>query len=254
MTEVENLCFSVDQARQNRKLLKVYLSPHGGLCSCHESRTPGEVSSSGDSTYEMITLEQVLLQTSEDNPSRVKWDLIQRMNLSFNLASSLLQLCSTPWLSGSWTKRNILFWRQRPSSQVSDMVLGFEPDRPFVAHIFSGAATACLPSKMEAKHQLLELGIILLEVRHQISFESWASAHDFTPDSSYGSRYNAASMWLRDSWGELEPSYFDAAGRCIECTFQSRSPIPKWEDRDFRKSVCELVIKPLWSNCSTMDI
>lgn len=251
---MENLCFSVEQARQDRRLLKVYLSPHGGLCSCHGSLTPGGVSSSSDSTYEIITLEQVLFQTSGDSPPRVKWNLIQRMNLSFNLASSLLQLYSTPWLSESWTKRDICFWRHRPSPQASDMVLVFQPDRPFIAHRFSGAAAARPPSNLEAKHQLLDLGIILLEIRHQMSFESWASAHDFTPDSSYGSRYNAASMWLRDSWGELEPSYFDAAGRCIECTFQSRSPIPRWEDRDFRNSVCELVLKPLWSNCSTMDI
>ena len=254
MTEVENLCFSVNQARQNRKLLKVYLSPHGSLCSCQTSPTLGGVSSSGDSTQEMITLEQVLFQTSGDSPLRVKWNLIQRMNLSFNLASSLLQLYSTPWLSESWTKRNICFWRHRTSSQTNDMVLTFEPDRPFIAHSFSGAAAARLPSKVEARHQLLDLGIILLEIRHQISFESWVSAHEFTLDSSHGSRYNAASMWLRDSFGELEPSYFDAAGRCIECTFQTRSAIPTWEDRDFRKSVCELVIRPLWSNCSTMDI
>lgn len=253
MTEMENLCSLVDQARQNRKLLKVYLSPLG-LCSCHGSLTPGGVSSSSDSTYEIITLEQVLFQTSGDNPSRVKWNLVQRMNLAFNLASSLLQLYSTPWLSESWTKRNICFWCHRPSAHANDMVLSFEPDRPFIAHRFSGAATACLPAQVEAKHQLLDLGILLLEIRHQISFESWASAHDFTLDISYGSRYNAASAWLRDSEGELEPSYFDAAGRCIECTLQSRSAIPKWEDRDFRKSVCESVIKPLWSNCSTMDI
>lgn len=134
------------------------------------------------------------------------------------------------------------------------MVLTFEPDRPFIIHKFSEVSTVRLMYKADARHQLLDLGIVLLEIRHNRSFESWASAHDYTLNSSYGSRYDAASMWLRDSVGEMEPSYFDAAARCIECTFQTRSAIPDWEDLDFRKSICELVIKPLWSNCSTTVI
>ena len=254
MTEVKDLCSSLDQARQHRKILQVYLSPHGNLCSCYIPPTSGGVLTSDDDSDEMITLDQILLHTSRESSSMVKWTLIQRMNLSFNLASSLLQLYYTPWLSESWTKRNICFWRLRPSSQANDMVLAFEPDRPFIVHRFTGAPAACLSYKTEARHQLLDLGIVLLEIRHKRSFESWVSAHDFTLDSSYGSRYNAASVWLRESRGELELSYFDAAARCIECTFQTRSAIPTWEDLEFRKSVCDLVIKPLWSNCSTMEI
>lgn len=254
MTEVENLCLSLNRARQDSKILKVFLSHHGGLCSCHMSPDQSESVPSDDSTHGMISLEQILLQTSSDRPLRVKWNLIQRMNLSFNLASSLLQLYSTPWLSEPWTKRTICFWRLRPSSQGNDTVLTFEPDRPFIVHKFSGNGAARQTYKADARHQLLDLGIVLLEIRHNKSFESWASARDFTLNSSYGSRYDAASMWLRDSVGEMEPSYFDAAARCIECTFQTRSAIPDWEDLDFRKSICELVIKPLWRNCSTTVI
>lgn len=251
MTEVENLCLSLDRARQDHKFLRVCLSQHGGLCSCPVSPISGGGIPSADNTHEMITLEQILLQTSSDRPPEVKWNLLQRMNLSFSLASSLLQLYSTPWLSESWTKRTICFWRPRPPPQANNVFLTFEPERPFIVHRFPGASRAPPEYKVEARYQLLDLGIVLLEIRHKLSFESWASAHELTLDSSYGSRYDAASKWLRDSVGEVEPSYFDAAARCIECTFQTRAAIPDWEDLDFRKSVCELVIKPLWSNCST---
>ena len=132
------------------------------------------------------------------------------------------------------------------------MVLAFKSDRPFI-HSFSDTAAAC-PTRNGPKHQLLDLGIVLLEIRHKKVFESWAASHDFSLDGSYGSRYDAAFTWLRDSIDELEPSYFDAAARCIECTFQTRTAIPSWEDLEFRKSVYELVIKPLWSNCSTKYI
>ena len=251
MTEIQNLCSSLDQARQDRKVLKVFLSPRGGLCSCHGPPKPSGDFYPGDDSYEMITLEQILLQNSEASPIRVKWNLIQRMNLSFNLASSLLQLYSTPWLTESWAKRNIYFQHLESSSQAQNIVLAFEPDRPFLVHRFSGAPAArSSPYMMEAKQQLLDLGIMLLEIRHERSVGSWALAHGFTLESSYGSRHDAASMWLRESFGELEPSYFDAAGRCIMCTFTTQSAIPCWEDLDLRRSICELVIKPLWSNCS----
>lgn len=115
MTEVENLCSALKQARQNRKLLKIFLSPRGGLCSSHVSPTRGVVVCSGDTTYEVITLEEIILHTSRDGFSTVKWNLVQRMNLSFSLASSLLQLYSRPRLAEPWTKRAICFQRLRPS-------------------------------------------------------------------------------------------------------------------------------------------
>ena len=255
MTEVENLCLSLIQARQHSKVLKVFLSQHGRLSSCHMSIVSGRVAPSGSSTSDMISLEQILLQTSSDRPPGAKWNLIQRMNLSFSLASSLLQLYSTPWLSEPWTKRAIYFWRLRPSLQASDMALIFEPDRPFIVHSFPEPPVTRSPYKINAKHQLLNLGIILLEIGHESSFESWTSTHGYTLDldRTYGSRYDAASEWLRDSQSNLVPSYYDVTARCIECTFQTGHgrPVPDWEDTDFRKSVCELVIKPLWSNCST---
>ena len=251
MTEVENLCLSLSQARQDGKLVKVFLSQQGCLCGCHMSTSAGGFIPSSNSTSEMVTLEQVLNKTSSDRHSGAKWSLIQRMRLSFSLASSILQLYSTPWLSEPWTKQTIYFWRLRPSSQASDMALIFEPDLPFIIHSFPEPPVAC--PIINARHQLLNLGIILLEIGHERSFESWTSTHGYTLDRTYGSRYDAASEWLRDSQSELVPSYYDAIARCIECTFQTGHgrPIPDWEDSDFRKSICELVIKPLWSNCST---
>lgn len=252
MTDVQNLCLSLDQARQESRIMKVFLSPHGGLCSRYLSPYLGGGFVANDSTYGMITLEQVLLHRSNNKSSRLEWNLIQRMNLSFSLASSLLQLYSTPWLSEPWTKRTIFFWRHEVSSQAKDTALSFEPNRPFITQRFSDPPAARPKYKVEPRYQLLDLGIVLLEIRQERSIESWASSHNIDLDSSYGSRYSAASMWLRGSVGELEPSYFDAVARCIEFTFQTHPVISNWEDSGFRKSVCELVLKPLWSNCSTV--
>ncbi|KAF6220317.1 hypothetical protein HO133_003449 [Letharia lupina] len=146
----------------------------------------------------------------------------------------------------------ICFWRLRPSPNADEAAFLVDTSHPFLVHKFNVAAAACPTHKSSARQQLLNLGIVLLEIGHEKSFESWASAHGFTLDTAYGSRYDAASAWLRDSAGDLLCSYYDAAARCIECTFQTRPkyPVPDWEDSDFRKSICELVIKPLWSICS----
>lgn len=106
MDEVQDLCSSLDQARQASKTLKLYLSQHGTLSGCHTSPVPARGIHSECRTQELVTLEQFLLQTPNNRPISLKWS---PMMLSFILASSLLQLCSTPWMAEPWTKQTICF-------------------------------------------------------------------------------------------------------------------------------------------------
>ena len=255
MSKALDMCLAIDRARKEGKTMKMSLSPCGALHGWYILPLFGERTDRDHSTFELVTLEQVLLKKLCHEPSRLEWNVIQRMNLSLNLASSLLQLCSTPWLSEPWTKRTICFRRRLRPTPASGVAFVFEPDRPFLVHSFSERPIACPTNELEPRYQLLNLGILLLELGHEKPIELWASAHGYNLDKAYGNRYEAAAAWLRDSVGELLPSYFDAAGRCIECTFCTRSAIPKWDDPEFRKSICEWVIQPLWSNCSsTMSI
>ena len=204
-----------------------------------------------DCTQEVVSLKQVL-QKMNNGRSTAKWSPVQHMSLSFNIASSLLQLSSTPWMDEPFSKQNIFFWRLEIRPMAGEEVPHVDTGHPFIIKKFNTTLTACQLHKSDARNQLLNLGILLLEIGHERSFESWTSAHGFTLIEAYGSRYDAASAWLNDSMGALL-SYCDAAARCIECTFQTRSAIPSWEDPDFRRSVCELVIKPLWDNCFAME-
>lgn len=250
--EVQNLCWSLDQARQASKILKLYLSQRGVLSSSHISRSHSRVVESDHCTQEIFTLEQVLHKPSKE-PFSNMWNPTQRMILSLNLASSLLQLCSTPWMAEPLSKQNICFWSLRSPQNAHKAAFLVDTSHPFIVHKFKETSGTRPIRNIDARNQLLNLGILLLEIGHEKLFESWTSAHGFILTQTYGSRYDAASAWLHDSAGKLLSSYYDAAARCIECTFQTRSPIPGWEDLDFRKSVCELVIKPLWNNCFTMD-
>ena len=248
IAEVQNLCLSLDQARQASKTLKLYLS-QPGLLSSNRIALVHSLPQSDDQSQETVTLEEVLHQISCNKPSSVYWNPMQRMKLSFILASSLLQLYSTPWMTEPWSKKIICFWRLRTPTTVNDTAFLIDTDRPFITQKLGITPRTCAFQKADARHQLLHLGILLLEIGHGTSFETWTSAHGIALIQTYGSRYDAASAWLQDSVGELLSSYHDAAARCIECTFHTRNAIPDWEDSDFKKSICELVLKPLWRNC-----
>jgi hypothetical protein len=99
------------------------------------------------------------------------------------------------------------------------------------------------------KGSLLELGIMLLEIWHIKSIDSYASERGLQMNDSYGTRYEIARHWLNFSYDDMLPFYLELVTRCIECTFTSTSATPDWCDFTFRKSICEYVLKPLWENC-----
>lgn len=96
---------------------------------------------------------------------------------------------------------------------------------------------------------MLELGIILLELWHSKTFETYAKETGLVLGNSFGSRYDAAIKWLEMSMYHILPFYLDIVTRCIECTFAMSSASPDWNDVTFKKSVCEYVLRPLWGNC-----
>ena len=251
--EVQDLCLSLDHAQQASAALKLYLSQRGVLSSCHIPRAHSRVIHLDNCTQEAVSLEQILLRKMNSGLITGMWSPIQRMTLSFSIASSLLQLCSTPWIAESLSKQNIFFWRHKIRPMAGGEILHVDTGHPFIIKKFSTTLTGCQIHRSDARKQLLSLGILLLEIGHERSFESWTSVHGFTLTETYGSRYDAASAWLNDPTGTLLSPHYNAAARCIECTFRTRSAIPDWEDLDFRKSVCELVIKPLWDNCFAME-
>ena len=199
---------------------------------------------------QIFTLKRILLQSADlkASPNANGWSRNERMALSFKLASSLLQLCSTPWLMDAWTKEEICFMHSGSLQPNSDGPLNFEVKHPFIIHRFTKSPERRLPDKRAVKRQMLELGVLLLEIWHETSLEIWAASVGLTIQTSYGSRYDAARKWLFESDTVLV-SYWDAIDRCIECDFPTLSD---WQNSAFRKSVCEGVVKPLCHNSSCL--
>ena len=128
----------------------------------------------------------------------------------------------------------------------------FDIDHPFISHRFirNDPTLFAASQSFNAKRSLLELGILLLEICCEETFEDYAHNAKLLLENAYGRRYDGARKWLDDVYGDVPQLLYDAANACIECSFARTLTVPDWSDDAFQKSVCEGVIKPLWENCS----
>ncbi|KAL4800385.1 hypothetical protein BDV19DRAFT_384210 [Aspergillus venezuelensis] len=245
-SQINDLCQSVSKAWQDGNILDMYLTPAGCL-SCHN--LPRKVSPQYAFNWaDVLSLDQILQAQSHPQGKFPTWTLNQRMSLSFNIASSVLQLYTTHWVAEPLTSKSIHFAEsQFLPSIISDQQFTIAP-KPFIIHKFSNSLMTNTDFS-SAKRSLLDLGIVLLELWHFRTFELFAADLRMSVDESFGARYEVARRWLDESAYFMLPFYLDVVTRCIECTFGTSGSVPHWDDIVFRKSVCEYVLRPLWENC-----
>lgn len=242
--EVEGLCRSIYQAHSTAFPLCLYLDCDGGLRyldipECSQSR-PQVLE---EQSHDIVTLKSILRHTTLCKTGFPAFNLNQRMALSCQIASSVLQLHSTPWLPVLLTSNSICFSR----NSLVDSTAG--TPSPFIRRPFSAQQGIGASWGHPTKRSLLELGIILLELWHNSAIETFASQNCLDIQDNYGSRYELAINWLTQSQDHIMPFYMQLVTRCIECTFTTTSPTPDWKDVNFRNSICEYVLRPLWENC-----
>ncbi|KAJ5739887.1 hypothetical protein N7533_012671 [Penicillium manginii] len=238
--QIKDICQYIQLAHENKQPFDLYLSRSAKLCSCSGSVGPDlEMGMDDKGFHDVLTLRDVLLSMQDTKTITPQWTMNQRMALSFNIASSILQLHSTPWLKSPLISSSIRFM---PNS------LNFKnAPRPFILSAFPIQNEPASPCT--AKTSLLELGILLLEIWHIKTIDSYACEKSLQDSNCYGHRYEVARHWLDISDDSMLPFHLELVTRCIECTFATSSATPDWSDITFRKSVCEYVLKPLWDNC-----
>ncbi|KAK0102753.1 hypothetical protein ONS95_006351 [Cadophora gregata] len=125
----------------------------------------------------------------------------KRIKLATILASSLLQLQTTPWLTGSFENENIFFYRHGQEICL---------DHPYVRHSFtptSCPSTNTTQSETELRHatraSLVNLGILLLELCFGQPIESTAirKKHFVNGSPHPGTDFLTARDWVENVWG-----------------------------------------------------
>jgi hypothetical protein len=244
LQEVKDICKSIHQAQEAKRSLKLYLLNQKQLCCNHTQVEDKRDLGIAQCLSQPQNLEDILSHIL-GSQGKMMLTMKQRLALSLNLASSLLQLHSTPWLRESWTKKAILFTQTEPPKIRNKSNLSFLVDQPYVSSTFPHPDPG---GTVDARFALLELGIMMLEVWHQEKLESHFSNTDLVWDSSYYKRLPLAERWMDETGDNIPDFFFEAADRCIRCRFDDIPARPAWDNQKLVQGLFHKVVLPLWNN------
>jgi hypothetical protein len=198
--------------------------------------------------YELISLENLLAHGNRSKLTRK-----QGYRLAVILASSMLQLQTTPWLTDQLAKKNIFFYQNG-----SDILA----DQPYIRHSFSSniSSPKATPEQKPTqptqpappfairnttRNSLVHLGILLLELCFGQPIEEQTDLRNqYLMD---GKAHNDTDFLTARDWvyavGEEAGEEFEKAVKCcVQCNFDGKLD---WSDIQFTQSVYVAVVEPL---------
>ncbi|KAF5005061.1 hypothetical protein FDECE_8477 [Fusarium decemcellulare] len=160
--------------------------------------------------------------------------------LAITLASSVLQLCETPWLYQPWNKESIIFLRLQDRDERS-----IDVRHPYLTSRDDPEPPTMKKARLD-RLNLLALAIMLLEVSTGIPVEKQRRPEDLGSDGTpnVGTDLSTANRWLETQVdrGQLTSAFAGA----ITCCLQSYvDPTASFDDPEFLKSVEKRVLDPL---------
>ena len=167
--------------------------------------------------------------------SPVKLSRVQRYGTALTLASSHLQLHSTPWLKEYWTSEDVLF----PMTQSNNAaILHGEP------YILAGfEASNASPSATQKDGSFSTLGIVLLELCFGYLLEDhkmWKQNPIYASlKTDPNMRQTVACEWLGDVEGEAGEDYANAVNLTLR-----QAPAVLQDDK-WRVDFAQSVVQPL---------
>lgn len=249
LLEVTDLCYQLSRAKLQSKSLKLYLSDNRSLLCAIDNASAISTFNTSSMTQPLTTLDAVLDQYhhAPGNDKVRFWSTTQRMHLAATLASSMLQLCTTPWLSQSWSRQDVYFHSHSPANVGT--ITSFEARHPFLVQNFWGKSKAQQHANQLAKEDILELGVLLLEIFDGRTIESWAQEAQTTLTKSPSSRCHIAGQWLDYREPEMLPKYRSAVASCLDIASSRAQSSRTWDDPNLQKEMLETVVQPLVTAC-----
>jgi hypothetical protein len=181
-----------------------------------------------------LSLEALLSQTPSTNQPRAL-NKRECLYLAVNLASSLLQLHTTPWLPENWCNKSIHF----PTP--------VNVQQPYVI-IQLGDSTAAQDGQVRfvLNPYLVSLGIILLELSERKSFHEWLKGRQNTtlPDNVIG-KATIAWDWFDEACWNMSEEYAIAVQYCLKSSFIPVQATKTLSDEGFREAVYRDIVSRL---------
>lgn len=167
LKEIADLCKAIHDAHNGKKqeplgyLLDEQLRRHG-IYPCLE---PTCIATGA----ETVTLACLLSSPNDESTNSIggfRLSRADRYSIAVILASSLLQLCNSPWIEETWSKYDIYFLKAAQGSPTPIIV-----EKPYITRRFrpyrSGSpenSTLCTDTGNKSQKSMQSLGIMLLEL------------------------------------------------------------------------------------------
>ncbi|KAI9150656.1 hypothetical protein HJFPF1_10431 [Paramyrothecium foliicola] len=200
----------------------------GNFCGCLSTTNMSfyvyRLSQQESDSFHYKTLEEILAGQAKYGLTRK-----QRYRLSLTLASSLLQLLQTPWLSNSWSKTDIIFPNEE--SNTRRVLL----DQPHLNGCFKETQSKATKSKESLPYPLDLLGIVLLELCFGRRLEERLQPQN---PVNHGYQLLAALEWQKEVEAETGSMYAQAVAWCLV----GYRLVPS---ENLRQAMFENVVKPL---------
>ena len=251
---IVNLCDAIGQAQEENRCL-------GFLLDQKERRytlLPVKQPAVHPSKLEMVTLEDLLQDSRAANDGGVRLTHVlskrDRIYIATLLSISLLQLHSTPWLVGTWTKKNIFFTRVKgiPSAPIDTSRLYVS--RPVELDAAKLRANRAEDTAANAIRYLFALGVMLLELCFGNTLEDNPVRHLYMGNDGKPNDFTdfaTANHWQESVLGEIGPDYAEAVRKCILCAFPH--PYKDLSDDHFSEAIHAEVVIPVKATLQFMD-
>jgi hypothetical protein len=185
-----------------------------------------------------ITLEELLSAPTSPSSDMEEMNRQQRFILANILAFTVLQLQTTPWLSSTWNKRDVVFLY--PSSPPGPLL-----SRPYISKVFPSTTPATAASATDCKQCLFRFGIVLLELTFNQRLETLPIREKYPGPNGVPNEYTdlcTAKEWHHKVEGECGEGLAEVIRRCIDCSF---GPKPDWNSEEFAEAYYRNVVEPL---------
>lgn len=247
VTFTNDICGTIEAVEHEKRRLAFILTEDHGLGAIPAT----EVTLIAYHQAEVVTLKQLLHSASDRKIRGPTLPLKLRMTLALRLASNLLQLSQTEWLQEAWSKETLCFInRHAPNGveTISQSQQHIDLGRPWVSLLFDEKPRhSATKSNIKPKTALLELGILLLEIWHESTLETYFSLSE-RPCDHYD-RLAWAFKWLDDTCDPLPDLYERAVRHCIQQATGNGMYHQDWDEMRIWGEFCEEVIQPLLKNC-----
>lgn len=241
LQEVKDLCASIQQLQATTSRIGLSLDAKNKLRGVYTVDTAEKLTCSSD----LVSLEDLLDRRPAAHGRRARLSKKERYSLALTLASSVLYLNSTPWLTNQWAARDIHFHKGSASSDSIDI------EHPYLAPIALEPVDNLTFKKKALNFQnkntvLLALAVILLELYFGTTAEKYQEMeHGACDPALHENSWLLCAMahqWAEESQDELSAAFLSAVRHCLRCF---SDPGVSLQDTDFLQAAAEGIVLPL---------